>query len=132
MSSEQSTTTATPTEATVQETPNTTGSTTNNTGNGTPMTRTRDTDRRNPRGHPRGIPNTFTGAQHTVGAVIGTKEENGPKNSFEAFQDAIMAYVSDKYSKGTDLAPMIRDLKVVDISGEEPDMVLERDANGKE
>ena len=132
MSSEQPTVTATPTEATVQEPPNTTGPTTSNTGNGTPGNRTRDTDRRNPRGRPRGIPNTFTGAQPTVGAVIGTKEENGPKNSFEAFQDAIMAYVSEKYSKGTDLAPTIRDLKAVDISGEEPDMVLEKDADGKE
>ena len=67
-----------------------------------------------------------------MGAVIGTKDENGPKNSFEAFQDAIMAYVAEKYSKGTDLAPLIRDLKAVDISEDEPDMILEKDADGKE
>ena len=28
--------------------------------------------------------------------------------------------------------PLIRDLKAVDISGDEPDMVLEKDTNGKE
>ena len=67
-----------------------------------------------------------------MGAVIGTKDENGPKNSFEAFQDAIMAYVAEKYSKGTDLAPLIRDLKAIDISEDEPDIVLEKDVDGKE
>ena len=43
-----------------------------------------------------------------------------------------MVYIAEKYSKGTDLAPLIRDLKATDISGDEPDMVLKKDVNRKE
>ena len=106
------------------------------TGNGTPGARNGNNQRRNnnQRGQQRvsGIPSTFTGAQPAVNAVIGTRDENGPKNSFETFQDAIMSYVSENYTKGTDLAPIIRDLEAVDMEADEPDMVLEKDADGRE
>lgn len=131
---------ATPAENTQATHTQTAADSNNSTGNGTTHgARHRNgnnNQRRNQsqRGQQRvgGIPSSFTGAQPTVNAVIGTRDENGPKNSFEVLQDAIMGYVSEKYSKGTDLAPLIRDLEAIDISGDEPDMVLEKDKDGKE
>ena len=94
--------------------------------------RTRTRDRRPTRNRNGGIPNIFTGTQPSVNAVIGTRDQNRPRNSFESLHDAIMSYVSEKYTKGTDLALLIRDLEAIDISSEEPDMILQKDEDGKD
>ena len=104
-------------------------------GQGTTDTRTRTGPRNNrsrTQARAGGIPSSFTGAQPAINAVIGTRDENGPKKSFEALQDAIMGYLSEKYTKGKDLAPLIRDLTAIDISAEEPDMVLQQDEFGED
>ena len=65
------------------------------------------------------IPESFKGAIPEVGAVIGTKHENG-KESFKKLQDAILQYVMENYTKGRDLMPMIRKMTTIDINNEAP------------
>ena len=61
-----------------------------------------------------GLPKDFTGSAPDVGAVISTREDNG-KKSFNRLQDHILQYVMEKYEKGVDLAPLIRNLKEVTL-----------------
>ena len=43
-----------------------------------------------------------------------------------------MSYISEKYTKGTDLVPLIRNLEANDIPAEELDMMLQQYKDGKD
>ena len=62
-----------------------------------------------------GVPNTLKRSMLEFGAVLSSKEEN-IKEIFQNFQESVLQYVVEKYSKGVDIVPLIRKIEDVDLS----------------
>jgi len=84
---------------------------------------TRGNQNSNPNPNPRGARPTvsnFKGSVPDVGAVIGTKTESTVKGSFKKFQETLVGYIMEKYDLLRDIAPIVRDLKDMDLEHHKP------------